>query len=181
MAAKPSIAFVIAFENFRDEEFFVPYEHLKGKADCEVFSTKTGMARGKLGGTFKVDKLIDAINPQAFDAIVYIGGPGTPSVRAYPKAVEKAKEMNAGGKSVCAICWAPTILAKAGVLAGRKATCWLGFDDEYGIPTDKVLMKYGAVYEKKGAVQDGKIITADGPEHAKDFALLIGKALGLDK
>ncbi len=180
MAVKPEIAFVIAFENFRDEEFFVPYEYLKGKASCEVFSIKTGIARGKLGGIFKIEKLIDAIDAEKFGAIIYIGGPGTPSVRAYPQAIEKAREMNRAGKLVCAICWAPTILAKAGVLEGKKATVWLGFDDEYGMPTDKVLMKYGAIFEKKGAVQDGKIITADGPGHAKDFALLIAKALKLE-
>ncbi|MFA5105420.1 MAG: DJ-1/PfpI family protein [Candidatus Micrarchaeia archaeon] len=180
MAGKPKIAFVLAFKDFRDEEFFVPYEHLKGKADCSVFSTNTGIARGKLGGTVKVENLIDAIEPSGYDAIVFIGGPGTPTVRAYPAAVEKARESNEAGKLVCAICWAPTILAKAGVLEGKKATVWLGFDDEYGTPTDKVLMKYGAKYEKKGAVQDGRIITADGPAHAGEFAALIGKALGLE-
>ncbi len=178
--AKPRIAFVIAFENFRDEEFFVPYEYLKGRAECIVFSTKAGIAKGKLGGTFKVDNLLGSLDSKSFDAIVYIGGPGTPSVRADPAAAQKAKEMDEGGKLVCAICWAPTILAKAGVLEGRKATVWLGFDDEYGMPTDKVIMRYGGRYEGKGSVQDGRIITADGPAHAKDFAMLIGKALGLE-
>ncbi len=176
---KPSIAFVIAFENFRDEEFFVPYEYLKEKAVCEVFSTKTGLARGKLGGTFKIIKLIDEIDTSAFNAIVFIGGPGTPSVRAYPQAVEKAREMHGAGKLICAICWAPTILAKAGVLKEKRATCWVGFDYEFGMQTDKYLEQNGAHYEKKGAVQDGKIITADGPAHATEFAVLIGKAISI--
>lgn len=66
-----------------------------------------------------------------------------------------------------AICIAPAILAKAGVLKGKKATVWSSLMDKSAV---KILEKSGADYLPDSVVADGKVITATGPLAAKEFA-----------
>ncbi len=170
------IAIIIAPKDFRDEEFFVPYNYFREKGySVEVFSTKKGIAKGKLGGEFEVKHLIDELRVDDFNAIVFVGGPGTPIVRDYEKVYEKIKEANEKGKLIAAICWSPTILAKSGILKGKKATVWFGNDFEG--TTKDYLEKYGAVFTGKDVERDGDIITANGPRAALDYAKEIEKAL----
>lgn len=172
------VAMIIAPENFRDEEFNIPYKHLTGKgAVVDVFSTRKGTARGMFGTTVSVNRTIDELNVSEYDAIVFVGGAGTSIVRKEKRALEIAKEAVKEDKVLGAICWAPTILAKAGVLKGKNATVWLGNDPEYGMRTDKVLEKFGATYSGEGYTVDGKIITADGPTNAENFAKAIEKLI----
>ena len=66
-----------------------------------------------------------------------------------------------------AICISPALLAKAGVLEGKKATVW-------SRPLNKepinILKRNGAIYEAKAVVVDGKIVTGNGPEAAEEWA-----------
>ena len=73
--------------------------------------------------------------------------------------------------------WGWGILAKAGVLDGKKATVWHGHDAEYGTTTNEVLEKFGAAVGSEGLVIDGRIVTADGPANARGFAEAIVKLL----
>lgn len=165
------ILFVIAYNGFRDEELFVSKGYLeKNGVAVEVVSTEKGTATGILGGTIRTDKTLNEVNAGDYDSIVFVGGPGTPSVRSSERAVELAKEFNKKGKLVAAICWAPTILAKAGILKGRNTTVWKGYDEEYGKNTDEVLKQYGAKYSGQDVTVDGNIITANGPSAAEKFA-----------
>jgi protease I len=172
------IAMVIAFKDFQDTEFEVPYKFFRDMgAHVDVYSTKKGKAKGKLGMEFKVEHTMKDFDPRNYDAIAYVGGPGTPTVRKDESAVNAARVMYREGKIVAAICWSPTILAKAGVLEGKKATVWYGADDEYNVTTDKVIERFGARYTKEPVVRDGRIITAEGPTHAGEFAEKIWEAL----
>ncbi len=178
MGIEMKVAIIIAPEGFRDEEFFVPYEYFKKNGhEVDVFSTRTGTATGKLGGSFEVEKKIDEMNVENYDAIVFIGGPGTPIVRSYEPVYNKIKKAMELGKVIGAICWSPTIIAKAGALKGKKATVWYGMDPEYGKTTDKVIEEYGASYTGNNVEVDGKIITANGPHAALDYAKAIEKAV----
>ncbi|HQJ61379.1 MAG TPA: DJ-1/PfpI family protein, partial [bacterium] len=107
---------------------------------------------------------------------IFVGGAGTPVVRADKRAVEIAKN-SAGHKVLGAICWAPTILARSGAIKGKKATVWLGDDAEYGMKTSAVLEKYGAGFVEKSVVVDGNVITGNGPAAAGAFADAIIKKL----
>ncbi len=172
------ILMIVSPENYRDIELNVPKEHLESEGhEVLVASTKKGECKGADGGTIEANFSLDEVDVDSFDAVVFIGGPGTPMIRKEAKALEIAKEAASKGKIVAAICWACTTLAKAGVLEGKKATTWVGNDAEYGATTDKVLEKFGATYEKQGVVVDGKIVTADGPGSAHKFAEEIGKLL----
>lgn len=68
---------------------------------------------------------------------------------------------------ICAICAAPKILGAAGLLEGKKAVCYPGFEDELK----------GAKLQKSSVCRDGNIITAKGAGAAIEFGLEIVKAL----
>ncbi|MBD3397756.1 hypothetical protein GF412_01340 [Candidatus Micrarchaeota archaeon] len=169
---------IIPPEKFRDEELFVPKEHFEGKGmEITIASTKTGECSGMMGGTANAEIALGDVSVGDYDAVVFVGGQGVPLVRREEKALEISRETAAKGKVLGAICWAPTILAKAGVLEGKRATVWNGPDAEFGISTSEYLEKQGANYSGEGFVADGKIVTADGPAHAKEFAESIEELL----
>lgn len=172
------IALIIAFKNFRDEEYFIPKEIFeKNGAEIKTVSLKKGIAIGSQGGEAKVDLKIDELNISDFDAIVFIGGQGAAENINNGEFHQVAKKAIKENKILGAICIAPAILAKAGVLKDRKATVWTSFLDKSAV---KILEENGVVYEDSAVVTDGKIITANGPGASKEFGekiigLLTGK------
>lgn len=162
------IAMLIAFRDFRDEEYFIPKQILEeAGAEIKTASKERGTAIGADGGEAEVDFLIEEINPADFDAIVFIGGPGALKYLDNEKSYQLARETIKADKVLGAICIAPAILAKSGVLKGKKATVWSSVMDKSAV---KILEENGAVFQKDSVVVDGKIITADGPGAAKEFA-----------
>lgn len=177
MTAK-KLVMIIAPENFRDEEFSVPTGHFASKGIVvKVASTRKGKCTGMMGTAADATLSLSEVKAADFDGVVFVGGSGTPILRASSESVRIAQEFASAGKVVAAICWAPTILAKSGVLDKRKATVWLGHDPEYGMDTGKVLERSGARYTREPVTVDGKFITADGPKSAKKFAEEIERRL----
>jgi len=165
------IAMIIAFRDFRDEEYFVPKEILEAAGvEIKTVSNKMGTAIGADGGDVKVDLLVSEINPADFDAVVFIGGPGCLENLDNESSYRVAQETISQNRVLASICISPVILAKAGVLEGKKVTVWSSTMDKSSI---KILEENGAIYEAKSIVRDGKIITANGPSAAKEF----GKAI----
>jgi protease I len=165
---------IIAFREFRDAEYFVPKEVLEKEGiEVKTASNKLGIAIGADGGDTKVDLLVSQINVSDFDAIVFVGGPGCLKNLDNQDSYRVAKEAISQNKVLAAICISPTILAKAGVLKGKKATVWTDFTKSQA----KILEKEGAVFENKSLVIDGKIITANGPKVAAEFGKAIVKML----
>lgn len=165
------IAMIIAFRDFRDAEYFIPKQIFEN-AGIKVItaSTDLGVAIGADGGDTKTTVLIDDLIAENFDALVFICGPGM----AKQLNNEKLQEIARQGKIVGAICIAPVILAKAGILQGKKATVWSSTMDKNAI---KTLKENGAIYEDKTVVADGNIVTANGPEAAEGFAKVLTEIL----
>ena len=178
-ATQCKILMIIAFKNYRDEEFTVPYaEFRKAGAQVTVCSTQLGLAQGIGGHEISVDITTKQAKAEDYNVIIYVGGKGTPSVRSDEFAIKLLTEaMRDEKKILAAICWAPTILAKAGTLKNKKATVWFGDDEEYGKKTDEVLTYYGAKYVGQDVVTDGKIVTANGAPAALPFAQAILKKI----
>lgn len=124
------------------------------------------------GVTLIADTTLDQVLEQEFDMIILPGGqPGTDNLSADVRIIALLKKMAHTGKYLCAICAAPSVLAAAGLLTGKRATCYPGSLN--GV--SDVLLSAAQV------VKDGKIITSRGPGTAMDFALelietLLGKA-----
>jgi protease I len=172
------IAMIIAPKGYQDVEFGTPYRYFKDQgATVDVYSTKKGMAAGALGGTFYVTHTLDELNVDNYNAIVFVGGPGTPIIRNDSNSLRVAKDAIQSEKILAAICWSPTILAKAGVLKGKNATVWYGPDSEFEMLTSEYLDEQGAVYTGQDVTIDGNIITANGPPVAQKYAEAIWKKL----
>ena len=120
------------------------------------------------GVVLLADTTLDLAQHQDFDMIVLPGGqPGTDNLRADKRLIALLQKMAQQGKYVAAICAAPSVLAAAGLLDGRKATCYPACLDNF----PKVNLQTAAV------VEDGKLITSRGPGTAMDFALALVERL----
>lgn len=165
---------VVASKDYRDEELNVPKAALeKEGAALTIVSSRAGKLTGMLGGSAKSEMPISDVNPENFDAVLFVGGMGSTEFWTNPKAHEIAKKLNEKGRLVSAICLAPVTLANAGLLKGKKATVW---NSEGG-----TLKKLGANYTDGKVEIDGNIITADRPTSAEAFANAIIEKLTQQK
>jgi protease I len=155
------ILMIIASSDFRDEEYSVPRAIFE-KAGYSVTVACSSLAEstGMLGMKVKPNITLDKANVDEYDAVVFVGGIGAKEYFADPTAHKIATATFAKGKVLAAICIAPNILANAGLLKCKKATC----NDSAN------LIKKGAIYTGKPVERDGKIITGSGPKAAKEFA-----------
>ncbi len=168
---------VVAPQNFRDEELQGTLQGLESHGiGYTIVSTRSGECKGMLGMVVKCDG-IDEVNTSNYDALIFIGGSGIPVVRQDERFLNLAQEFYEKGKVVAAICWSPTILAKAGVLKGKNATVWVGFDPEYNEETPKVLEQYGARFVDEPVVVDGRIVTGNGPAAADEFGKVVAQTI----
>ena len=173
------IAMIIAHRDFRDEEYFIPKRILMGKNfEIVTVSSFNEKAVGMHGGEAKIDMVIDNLIVDDFDAVLFIGGAGVADDINNSEFHRVAKETVEKGKILGAICVAPMILAKAGVLNGKKATVWSSPMNKNPI---KVLKENGAVYEDDTVVVDGKIITGNGPLSADQFGQTVVEVLTGDR
>jgi protease I len=157
---------IIGFDGFQDTEFQVPYTALQESGvEVQIASQKVGIATGKYGAQQEVDIDLTQAAKKSYDAVIFIGGPGATVFQEDQLAHQIAKTTQDQGQILAAICIAPTILAKAGVLKDKRATVW-NKDGE----TSDLIESYGAKYVDKDLVVDGKLITASGPEAAERFA-----------
>jgi protease I len=164
------VVMVVAYRDFRDEEFFKPYAALtEAGAEVVVASTQLGKAKGMLGQTVSVTMLIDDVVAPRFDAIVFVGGGGAQVYFNNPIAHRLAQDAVLYRKVLGAICIAPETLAHAGVLKGVKVTGFASVKPALG--------KAGALVQNQPVVRDGNLITADGPQSASGFAAAIIAAL----
>lgn len=157
---------IIASKDFRDEEYFITKEVLeKGGIRVETASDKS-RAIGRFGGEADVDLLVNDLNIDGFDAVIIPGGQGAVELLDNEPVYSIIQKTVSKNKLLAAICIAPTILAKAGVLKGKKATVWSTSLDKSAI---NILRENEAEYERKGIVVDGNIITGENAEFSQGF------------
>ena len=156
------ILMIIAPEQFRDEEYAEPRKVFeKAGIDVTVAASRLGQAVGKFGLKAQVDKLLKETHATDYDAVMFVGGPGSHAYFEDPEAHRLIREAETSERIIGAICAAPGTLAKAGLLKGKKATSYSGESD--------LLKQGGAIFTGKPVEVDGRIITGDGPQSAKAF------------
>jgi len=163
------IVMIIAKQMFEEPEFKYPKEIFDNEgADVTIASSTLSMATG---GSLRVkpDLLIDDIKVKDFDAIVFIGGVGVIEYFENPQAHRIARQALEADKMLAAICMAPRILANAGVLKGKKVTCFSSVRED--------IKAKGAMVTSEMVERDGKIITGNGPGASTNFGETIASAL----
>jgi protease I len=164
------VAMVLAPKDFRDEEFFKTRVVLQAKgAQIIAVSKKVEEATGTLGGKAKVDIDIADLKIDDFQALIFIGGSGSKTYFKDKTALQIAAQAAEKGKLLGAICIAPTILANAGVLKGKKATAFLSEKDN--------LKAKGAIFTGSPVQVDGNIVTASGPAASEEFGKKLAELL----
>ena len=157
--------FIIA-PRYQDFEYNVPKKIFE-LAEIEVItaSKNSGLVKGALGGTAQAQISLSEAEVKDYELILFVGGPGAVDYQQDEEAHKIAQEAVKQNKILAAICIAPTILAYAGVLNGKKATVW----NDDGLEED-ILKENGATFTGEKVTVDGKIITANGPRAAEEFA-----------
>jgi protease I len=169
-----TILYVIAPERFRDEELLEPRRALEAAGHrVTVASTRTGPAIGMLGARVDVAASLREVRAEDFDMLVFAGGAGAPAhLWESAAAVSLARAMFARGRPVAAICLSGPVLARAGVLAGKRATVY---------PETRAILEMkrgGATLVDDPVVVEGIIVTARGPEAAPAFGAALVNLLG---
>lgn len=164
------VVFVIAKQDFRDEELFHSKEEIEKKGiTIVVASTEKGECNGMLGGKAEAELSLEEISSEEFDGIVFVGGSGSAEYFDNETALNLAVEFNKKTKVVAAICIAPSILANAGLLEGKNVTA---FASEKENLTEK-----GALFSGNPVEVSGNIVTANGPKAAREFGKKIAELL----
>ncbi|MEW6172812.1 MAG: DJ-1/PfpI family protein [Bacillota bacterium] len=164
------VLIVVAPSLFRDEEYQIPREILEENGYLVLVASATReTARGTNGLAVKPDLTLSEARGGDFAAVIFAGGPGAEEYFKDPEAHRLAREALSSGGVTGAICIAPGILAEADLLKGKKCTAYSSEKQH--------LRAKGAVYTGQDVVADGRIVTANGPQSAREFGEAISRLL----
>jgi 4-methyl-5(b-hydroxyethyl)-thiazole monophosphate biosynthesis len=134
----------------------------------DVAGTAPGPVTGSHGITLTPDRTLADATADDYDLIALPGGmPGTLHLRENAAVVRLVRDLAAGGRWTTAICAAPTVLAAAGLTAGRTVTSHPSVAEALG----------DARYREEPVVVDGRVITSRGAGTAMEFALALVERL----
>jgi protease I len=163
-------AFIIPPENFGDEELYALLTAFnEARINRIVASTRTGVLLGATGRTIDATILVNQLNLDELDALIFIGGPGSRLFFNDPLILDLVRTAVVKRKIVAATDIAPGILANAGVLPGYRVTAY--------IDQREMLTIAGAVYTGAPVEKDRIIITGTGPAAAIPFATTVADAI----
>ena len=161
---------VVAARGFEEIELTAPVDILRrlGVRVC-VAGVGTREVEGAHGLRLTADCFVDDAKEEQWDGIFIPGGPAAWDIKQHATVLQLIQSLHAEGKLVAAICAAPMVLAAAGVVDGRRITCY---------PAPDVLKAVeSAQVEGKQTVTDGNLITGRGPAAAFDFGYALGEYL----
>ena len=154
-------AIVLTADKFEDMEVFFPvFRLLEVGWQVDIAAPKKEEINGEHGYSLMPEKTIDEVDPDKYDLLLIPGGlpEGAPAVvRKNKKAQEIARSFFKKNKPVASICHGPWTLADAGVVKERHLTSY--WHD--GVPES--VKKAGGIWEDKGVVVDGNLITSRYP------------------
>ena len=167
--------FVFLAEGFEEIEALTPVDVLRraGLSVQTVSVMDEQVVAGAHGVPVLADKMFAEINPEDAEMILLPGGlPGATNLDAHEGLSQLILDFAEADKPLAAICAAPLVLGNRGLLQGKKATCYPGFETYL----------QGAEYTAALVEKDGNIITGKGPGAAMEFAFaIVEKYCGIDK
>ena len=162
----------ILVDNYYQEmEVWYPlFRFQEAGAEVVAVGAKAGETyTSKLGYPVTSAQSYDQVRADDFDGVVAPGGYAPDHIRRHPAALKFVREINAQGKLVAAICHGPWVLCSAGVLRGRKATCFFAIKDD--------VVNAGATYADAEVVVDDNLVTSRKPEDLPAFCAASIKVL----
>jgi len=161
-----TIAILVA-DGFEQVEMTGPRRALdEAGARTVLISPKSGRVQGmnhdEKGDTFNVDKTLDSVVAQDFDALVLPGGVANPDkLRTIPAAVKFVSSFASEGKPIAAICHGPWMLVESGAVKGATITSWPS------LKTD--VTNAGGSWVDREVVVDGMLVTSRKPDDIPAF------------
>jgi protease I len=148
---------------YQDLEVWYPYYRFKeAGAEVVVVGAKAGESYvGKYGYPIVSDKSYDQVEAADFDGVVIPGGYAPDHIRRHSKALKLVRDLHVQGKLVAAICHAGWVLCSAGILKGRRATCFFAIKDD--------VVNAGARWEDAEVVVDANLVTSRKPDDLPAF------------
>ncbi|MCH8033385.1 MAG: DJ-1/PfpI family protein [Bacteroidetes bacterium] len=158
-----SILIFLSANSFSEEEYSI-IRKVFIKASKRIFITSDSqtVCNGDNNMKVKADTDLYNVNDKNFSAIVLIGGKGSKDYWDNEQLHNIVKNFKHAGKIVAAICEAPIILARAGLLSKIPATCWSEDKNE--------LIKLGINYNDRSVIAEKGVLTSNGPRSAEQFA-----------
>lgn len=163
-------AIVLTADGFEDSELLYPFYRFQEEGmEVDIAATKAEEIHGKHGQAFRANLTFAYVDPDEYDLLLIPGGLAPEKVRLDTWALEVARKMIQSGKLVAAICHGPQVLASAGLLRGRRLTCWPGIRDD--------MVAAGAEYVDNEVIVDGNLITSRMPQDLPAFCREVIKAV----
>ncbi len=155
-------ALIIAEDGFEDLELLYPLYRLREEGvEVDVASSARRPLTGKRGYVVSATRTYGECRADAYACLVIPGGRSPERARLVPEVLELARAFVRAGKPVAAICHGPQVLLSAGLVKGRRMTCYAGIRDD--------LMAAGAEYRDEPCVTDGRLVTARVPDDLPAF------------
>ncbi len=155
-------ALIMSADNFEDIELFYPYYRLREESiEVLIASESSEEIRGKNGYTVNPDITFEQALDMEFDLIIIPGGRAPEKVRLNPIALNIVRDIFDSRKPVGAICHGPQVLISAGVVKGKKLTCYRGIRDD--------VISAGGLYVDERVVVDGNLVTSRMPDDLPYF------------
>ncbi len=166
-------ALILLGRGFEEIEAITPIDILR-RAGVEVVTASVEQDRWVTGGRgipVMADKLLSECGDEDFEALILPGGPGIAALKGREDIQLLARRYMERGKTVAAICAAPTVLGAAGLLGGRRVTSFPATRDE--------VEALAGEYSENRVVEDRELLTSRGAGTAEEFSLaLVAKLLG---
>jgi 4-methyl-5(b-hydroxyethyl)-thiazole monophosphate biosynthesis len=158
--------YVFLADGFEDVEALIPIDVLRrgGVEVVTISTTLFPLVESAHGVNMEADLQFDQVDYSDADLLMLPGGmPGASNLFAHEGVREVLMAQYKAGKKIAAICASPAVvLAPLGILEGKKATCYPGFE--------KALEETGATYTGDLVTVDGNITTGEGPAAAFPYA-----------
>ncbi|MDX1679316.1 MAG: DJ-1/PfpI family protein [Akkermansiaceae bacterium] len=153
-------------DGVEETELVAPVDILRrAGVEVTIAAMKQLTVTGKEGLKISGDALIGDLDTADFDCLMIPGGPAVMELVEDGRAAKIAKEFADAGKTVAAICAAPLILDQAGLLEGKRFTCYSSVREDLTAALDEKV------------VIDGELITSCGPGTALDFGFAVAQHL----
>lgn len=153
---------LITYDNCDDSELLYPLFRMREAGyTVDIASMEKRVIKAKYHFTAEATLLLEEADPSEYAGLILPGGTAPEKIRQNAAALEITRYFDKNGLPIAAICHGPLILISAGVLRGRKCTCYPGIRDD--------LINAGGLYENAEAVIDGNLVTSRRPENLPAF------------